>query len=86
MLTTAEKELENTKFDLRNYERKVWNAVHTLDSNRSELKAMVRAGEGGGRITRQEDCCKYWQHEIDRCRAMIFKVCLKTGLTSGWSD
>ena len=85
MLTTAEKELDRTKFDLRNYERRVWNAVHTLDSNRSELKAMVRAGEGGGRITRQEECCKYWQQEIDKFNALIFKVCLKTGLTSGWS-
>lgn len=85
MLTTAEMELENTKFDLRNYERRVWNAKSTLNSNRSELKAMVSAGERGGRITRQEECCKYWQHEIKKLQGLIFKVCLKTGLTGGWS-
>lgn len=85
MLTTAEQELEQTKFELRNYERRVWNAKSTLSSNRNELKVMLRAGEGGGRITRQEECCKYWQHEIDKFRALIFKVCLKTGLTGGWS-
>lgn len=86
MLTmTKTEELEAIKFDLRNCERRVWNAEHTLDSNRNELKEMIRAGEAGGRVTRQEECCKYWQHEIDKFRAKIFKVCLKTGLTSGWS-
>jgi len=85
MLTTAEQELEQTKFELRNYERRVWNAKHTLVSNRTELKAMVRAGEGGGKVTRQEESCKYWQNEIDKCQSLIFKVCLKTGLTGGWS-
>jgi len=86
MLTEAEKELQQTKLNLRNYERRVWNAEHTYDSNRNELKAMISAGEAGGRITRQEECCTYWQHEIDKFRALIFKVCLKTGLTSGWDE
>ena len=78
-------ELLALKSDLRNFERKVWNAEHTYDSNRNELKEMIRAGEGGGRVTRQEECCRYWQGEIDKFRGMIFKICLKTGLTSGWS-
>lgn len=83
---TREDKLEQTKFELRNYERRVWNAEHTLDSNRVELKAMVLAGEAGGRITRQKECCKYWQGEIDKFQALIFKVCLKTGLTGGWPN
>ncbi len=84
MMLTKVEEVEATKFELRNYERRVWNAKHTLDSNRRELKAMIRAGEGGGRVTRQEECCLYWQDEIDKVRALMFKICLKTGLTSGW--
>ena len=83
---TKENGLEQTKFELRNYERRVWNAKSTLNSNRVELKEMMRAGEGGVRITRQKDSCKYWQHEIDKFQALIFKVCLKTGLTDGWPN
>lgn len=87
MLNETRQGNEQHKFELRNFQRKLWNAQHTYESNRGELKVMVSASEGGGRITRQVECIKYWQSQVEKFEGRIFLHCLKHGLDNetGWT-
>jgi len=86
MRTQAETELQQTKLNIRNLQRRLNNAQHTYVANCQELVNMVRDEIEKDIIHRQEECCEYWQQEIEKVEGKVFLVCLQTGLNeeSAW--
>ena len=88
MLTFEEKQkLDETKRKIRNLQRRVNNAQHTLDANLQELENMQRERFDEVLVKRQEECCDYWQTEIEKLEGKVFLICLETGLNEekAWS-
>lgn len=81
MLTFEEKrKLDETKRKIRNLQRRVNNAQHTLNANLQELENMQRERFDEDIVKRQEECCDYWQTEVEKLEGKVFLICLETGL------
>jgi len=77
---TERQELDAKKLEIRNLQRRLNNAQHTYQSNCNELVNMQRERFEKDIIARQEECCDYWEKEIEKVEGKVFLVCLESGL------
>ena len=82
MKTQAQTELNATKLEIRNLQRRLNNAEHTYKANVQELINMKRDSRNISPevMHRQEECCDYWQSEIENVEGKVFLICLQSGL------
>ena len=82
MKTQGQTDLAATKLEIRNLQRRLNNAEHTYKATVQELINMQRDSRTiePAMIHRQEECCEYWQGEIEHAEAKVFLVCLQSGL------
>ena len=80
MRTDAEDKLEKNMLELRNLDRKLWNAYHTYASNKDELQDMIHSHAKKIQIRRRTECVTYWKEQIEKFEGKIFLLCLQTGL------
>jgi hypothetical protein len=80
MRTDAEEKLEENKLELRNLDRKLWNAEHTYRSNKGELQDAIRSHAEKHMIRSRQKAIAYWKEQIEKFEGKIFLLCLQTGL------
>lgn len=82
MRTQAQTDLDAKKLGIRNLQRRLNNAEHTYKANVQELINMQRDSRTiePVMIHRQNECCEYWQSEIENVEGKVFLLCLQSGL------
>lgn len=80
MRTDVEDKLEKDKLELRNLDRRLWNAEHTYRSNKGELADEIRSHAESHMIRTRRKNVEYWKGQIEKFEGKIFLHCLQTGL------
>lgn len=80
MISEEKQKLDATKLEIRNLQRKLNNAEHTYQSNKSELRYEVYSHAEKHMIKSRERSVAYWKDQIELFEGKIFLICLSSGL------